>query len=47
MPGLKEFLPTADGLIELNAEDLGMILLHLVQQERTTNVTLSNLEMPL
>jgi uncharacterized protein (TIGR02391 family) len=47
MPGLMEFLPTADGLNELNAEDLGMILLHLVQQERTTNVTLSNLEMPL
>lgn len=46
MPGLMDFLPSADALIELSAEDLGMILLHLVQNERTTNVALSNLEMP-
>jgi uncharacterized protein (TIGR02391 family) len=47
MPGLIDFLPTADALIELSAEDLGMILLHLVQQERVMNVALSNLETPL
>jgi uncharacterized protein (TIGR02391 family) len=46
MPSLLDILPTADELIELSAEDLGMILLHLVQNERTTNVALSNLETP-
>lgn len=44
MPTLADFFPTADLLIELPAEDLGMILLQLVQQERTTNVALSNFE---
>ena len=46
MPGLIDFLPTADALIELSAEDLGMILLQLAQQEPGSNFTLSNIETP-
>jgi len=46
MAGLIDFLPDADALIALTAEDLGAILLELVQKERG-NFTLSNLEMPL
>jgi uncharacterized protein (TIGR02391 family) len=46
MPTLLDFFPTADLLSEQGAEDLRMVLLQLVQQERTTNVALSNLEMP-
>jgi hypothetical protein len=40
-------LPDADSLVALGPEDLGMILLQLVQQERAPRVALSNLEMPL
>jgi uncharacterized protein (TIGR02391 family) len=47
MAGLIEYLPQADGLIALGPEDLGMILLQLVQAERTRNVTMSAFEMPL
>ena len=47
MAGLIEYLPDADGLIGLGPEDLGMILLQLVQAERTRNVTKSTFETPL
>jgi uncharacterized protein (TIGR02391 family) len=47
MAGIIDFLPTADALLELSPEDLGMIVLHLVQKERTANVAVSNLEMSL
>src|SRR5208282_3359861 len=46
MPGLIEYLPNADSLLALGAEDLGMILLQLLQTERG-NFTRSNLEVPL
>jgi uncharacterized protein (TIGR02391 family) len=42
-----DYLPDADSLLALGPEDLGMILLELVQKERLPKVTLSNLEMPL
>lgn len=47
MPGLLSLLPSADDLLALQAEDLGLILLKLVQQERGPRVTLSNIEMPI
>ena len=47
MPGLMDYLRDADSLLALGPEDLGMILLELVQKERVSKVTLSNLEMPL
>jgi hypothetical protein len=47
MPGLIDFLPTADGLIEVGPEDLGMILLQLLHQHKGSNFTMSNIEMPL
>ena len=47
MPGLIDFFPDADSLLAVGPEDLGIVLLQLVQQERGPCVTLSNLEMPL
>jgi uncharacterized protein (TIGR02391 family) len=47
MPGLMDLLPSADLLLDLEAEDLGLILLQLLQRERGPRFTLSNLEMPL
>jgi hypothetical protein len=46
MSGLMDFAPSADALLELSTEDLGMILLRLTQDQRTPNVTLSSIEMP-
>jgi uncharacterized protein (TIGR02391 family) len=47
MLGLINVLPNADALLALQAEDLGLILLRLVQQERSPRVTLPNIEMPI
>jgi uncharacterized protein (TIGR02391 family) len=47
MPGLIDFLPDAASLLAVAPEDLGIVLLQLVQQERVSRVTLTNLEMPL
>jgi uncharacterized protein (TIGR02391 family) len=47
MPGLIDFFPGADSLVAVAPEDLGIVLLQLVQQERGPRVTLPNLEMPL
>jgi uncharacterized protein (TIGR02391 family) len=46
MPGLIDFVPNADALVEMPCEELAMILLQLIQQERG-NVTISHFEMPL
>ena len=45
MPSLIDFVRDADSLAALAPEDLGMIVLQLVQNERG-NFTLSNIEMP-
>jgi hypothetical protein len=47
MTGLLNHFPTADDLLALPAEDLGGVLLQLVQEERAPRVTLSNIEMPI
>jgi uncharacterized protein (TIGR02391 family) len=47
MTGLIGYLPNADALVALRPEDLGMILLPLIQAERTRNVTKSTFEVPL
>jgi uncharacterized protein (TIGR02391 family) len=47
MPGLMDFAPTADALLEMSTEDLGMILLQLAKDQRNPNVTLSTIEMPI
>src|SRR5262249_6932258 len=47
MAQLIELLPSADALLALEAEDLGVILLRFVQDERGRNVAPSNYEMPL
>jgi hypothetical protein len=47
MPGLIDYLPDAESLLALGPEDLGMILLELLQQDRQPRVALSNIEMPL
>jgi hypothetical protein len=47
MAGLIDYLPSADSLLALPPEDLGMILLPLVQAERTRNVTTSHFDVPL
>lgn len=46
MAGLIDYLPNADALLALPPEDLGIILLPLVQAERTRNVTKSHFEVP-
>jgi uncharacterized protein (TIGR02391 family) len=45
MAGLMDFVPSANTLLELAVEDLGMIL-RLAQDQRVANVTLSNIETP-
>lgn len=47
MPGLIEIFPTADDLAAVSPENLGVVLLRLIQSERAPRVTLSNFEMPL
>jgi uncharacterized protein (TIGR02391 family) len=47
MPGLMDYLPTADNLLALGPEDLGIILLEIIQKARVQRITLTNLEMPL
>jgi hypothetical protein len=47
MPGLRDYLPDADSLISLSAEDLGMLLLELMQAEKKPRFTPSDFEMPL
>src|SRR5258706_16056795 len=47
MPGLLDYLPDAESLLALGPEDLGLILLELVQNERQPRVALSNIEMPI
>jgi uncharacterized protein (TIGR02391 family) len=47
MPGLIDVFPNADLLAVVAPEDLGIVLLQLVQQERGPRVALSNLEYPL
>lgn len=47
MPGLIEFFPDANALLAAGPEDVGIVLLQLIQQDRGPRVTLPNLEMPL
>ena len=47
MTGLVNYVPDADTLLALPPEDLGMILLPLVQAERTRNVTKSHFTTPI
>lgn len=47
MPGLLDYAPNAEDLVALSAEDLGMILLELIQQRRSLRFTPSDFEMPL
>jgi uncharacterized protein (TIGR02391 family) len=47
MPGLLDYLPNADALTSLGPEDLGMILLELMQKVRGPNFGRSDLEMAL
>jgi hypothetical protein len=49
MPGLIEYLPTADALLDLEPEDLGAILIDIVHRDRTHSprFTFSNIEMPI
>jgi hypothetical protein len=47
MPGLIDILSDAENLFAVAPEDLGIVILQLVQQERAPRVTPSNFEMPL
>ena len=47
MPGLLEYLPDADSLMSLSAEDLGMILLTLIQKQRALRFTPTDFEQPI
>ena len=47
MPRLLDYLPDAESLLALGPEDLGMIILELVQKERHIRVTLPNIETPI
>ena len=47
MPGLIDIFPDAEDLLAVAPEDLGIVILQLVQQERAPRVTPSNFEMPL
>jgi uncharacterized protein (TIGR02391 family) len=49
MPGLIDFAPTVEALIEIEPEDLGLIVITVVRdrQPPTDNFTISDLEMPL
>jgi uncharacterized protein (TIGR02391 family) len=46
MSGLLDLFSTADSLLALPAEDLGVVLLRIVQEERGPRVTISSIEMP-
>lgn len=46
MPTLIDYVPDADSFVALQPEDLGMILLQMIQRERGPRVTPSNFEMP-
>ena len=47
MPGLIEIFPSADDLIAASAEDLGVVLLKLIQSQRRPQVNPTQFEMPL
>jgi uncharacterized protein (TIGR02391 family) len=47
MAGVIDFLPDSGALKALEPEDLGFVLLQLIQQEHEPRFTLSNYEMPL
>ena len=47
MARLIDYLPDADALTALAAEDLGMILLDLAQDHQGVRFTISDFEMPL
>ncbi|MGY4294613.1 hypothetical protein ACVWXN_002708 [Bradyrhizobium sp. i1.4.4] len=47
MAGLRDYLPDADALLSLTAEDLGLVLLELMQAVRGPRFTPSEFEMPL
>jgi uncharacterized protein (TIGR02391 family) len=47
MSSVIEFVPDADTLLALEAEDLGIILVQIIQRERAPNTALSNIEMPI
>lgn len=47
MPGLIDFFPDAESLLAVAPEDLGIVILQVIQQERTPRVSPSNFEMPL
>jgi uncharacterized protein (TIGR02391 family) len=48
VPGLIDYLPTADALIQMEPEDLGLIVISIIRESRppTPNFTRSNIEMP-
>jgi Protein of unknown function (Hypoth_ymh) len=47
MPGLIDYVPDAKTLLSLGPEDLGLIILNLLQEQRDIRFALSNIEMPL
>jgi uncharacterized protein (TIGR02391 family) len=47
MPGLLEILPEADSLMSLSAEDLGLILLELIQKQKALRFTPLEFEQPI
>src|ERR1700732_3056255 len=47
MPGLIDYVSDAKTLLSLGAEDLGLILLNLLQEQRDIRHTVSNIEVPL
>jgi uncharacterized protein (TIGR02391 family) len=47
MPGLIDYFPDAESLLAVAPEDLGIVILQLVQHERAARVSPSNFEMPL
>jgi uncharacterized protein (TIGR02391 family) len=47
MAGLIDFAPTAGELLEIEPEDLGLILIRLMQDVRQPNFSVSHFEMPI
>jgi uncharacterized protein (TIGR02391 family) len=47
MAGIIDFVPDADSFLALGTEDLGLILLKLIQSDRSQSIAPSSLEMPL
>jgi uncharacterized protein (TIGR02391 family) len=47
MAGLIDFAPTVSQLLEIEPEDLGLILIRLMQDVRQPNFTVSEFEMPI